>query len=105
MQAHEEAPYVARYSIELDAGWRARKVEVELEDGGQRRLSLRADGEGNWSHDGQRLGQVAKCIDVDLEWSPSTNTLPIRRLGRYRYRPVASRQTWLTTTASSSSTA
>jgi len=21
-----------------------------------------------------------KCIDVDLEWSPSTNTLPIRRL-------------------------
>jgi hypothetical protein len=39
------------------------------------------DGEGNWSHDGQRLAQVAGCIDVDLEWSPSTNTLPIRRLG------------------------
>jgi hypothetical protein len=80
LQAHEEAPYVARYAIEVDAGWRARNVEVELEDGGYRRLRLTADGEGNWSRDGQRLGQVANCIDVDLEWSPSTNTLPIRRL-------------------------
>ena len=81
LQAHEEAPYVARYAIEVDAGWRARNVEVELEDGGHRRLTLTADGERNWSRDGQHLGQVANCIDVALEWSPSTNTLPIRRLG------------------------
>jgi hypothetical protein len=81
LQAHEETPYVVRYAIEIDAAWRTRKLEVELEDGGQRRLSLTVDDEGSWSHDGQRLGQVAGCIDVDLEWSPSTNTLPIRRLG------------------------
>ena len=81
LQAHEESPYVVRYVIEVDAAWRTRKVEVELEDGGQRGLSLTVDGEGNWSHDGQRLAQVAGCIDVDLEWSPSTNTLAIRRLG------------------------
>jgi hypothetical protein len=81
LQAHEESPYVVRYAIEVDAAWRTRKVEVQLEDGGQRRLSLRADAEGNWSHDGHRLDRVAGCIDVDLEWSPSTNTLTIRRLG------------------------
>ena len=81
LQAHEDAPYVLRYRVEVDGGWRTRNVEVELEDGGQRRLNLTADGEGNWSHDGQRLEQVAGCIDIDLEWSPSTNTLPIRRLG------------------------
>ena len=81
LQAHEDAPYVLRYRVEVDGGWRTRNVEVELEDGGQRRLNLTADGEGNWSRDGQRLEQVAGCIDVDLEWSPSTNTLPIRRLG------------------------
>jgi hypothetical protein len=80
LQAHEETPCVVRYAIEVDAAWRTRKVEVELEDGGQRGLSLTADGEGNWSHDGEPLEQVAGCIDVDLEWSPSTNTLPIRRL-------------------------
>ncbi len=81
LQAHEETPYVVRYWVEVDTGWRTRNVEVELEDGGQRRLSLSADGEGNWSRDGQGLEQVAGCIDVDLEWSPATNALPIRRLG------------------------
>jgi hypothetical protein len=80
LQADDESPCVVRYEIEVDAGWRTRKVEVELEDGGQRRLSLTVDGEGNWSQDGQHLEQVGGCIDVDLEWSPSTNTLPIRRL-------------------------
>src|SRR5438874_769539 len=59
LQAHNEAPYVLRYRVELDAGWRTRNVEVELEDGGERRLSLTADGEGSWSRDGQRLEQVA----------------------------------------------
>jgi hypothetical protein len=81
LQAHEESPYVVRYGIEVDADWRTRKVEVELEDGGHRHLSLNTDGDGNWSRDGQRLDEVAACLDVDLEWSPSTNTLPIRRLG------------------------
>ena len=33
LQAHEEAPYVVRYRIEVDAGWRTRNLEVELEDG------------------------------------------------------------------------
>src|SRR5436853_3866375 len=80
MQAHKEIPCVVRYAIEVDAAWRTRKVEVEFEDGGQRRIALATDGEGNWSYDSQRPGQVAGCIDVDLEWSPSTNTLPIRRL-------------------------
>ena len=27
------------------------------------------------------IGELDGCIDADLEWSPSTNTLPIRRLG------------------------
>jgi hypothetical protein len=27
-----------------------------------------------------RLGIIAGCVDIDLGWSPSTNTIPIRRL-------------------------
>src|SRR5207253_6823151 len=27
LQAHEEAPYVVRYRIEVDAGWRTRNLE------------------------------------------------------------------------------
>jgi hypothetical protein len=81
LQAHEETPFVVRYRVEVDAGWRTRNVEVELEDGGQRRLNLTADGAGNWSRDGQGFEEVAGCIDIDLEWSPATNALPLRRLG------------------------
>jgi uncharacterized protein len=81
LQAHEEIPHIVRYRIEVDAGWRTRTVEVELENGGQRPLRLTADGHGDWSRAGQPLGTLAGCIDVDLEWSPSTNILPIRRLG------------------------
>jgi uncharacterized protein len=29
----------------------------------------------------RQLPGLDNCLDVDLEWSPSTNTIPIRRLG------------------------
>lgn len=44
-------------------------------------VSLVVDGAGHWSRDGEQLQAFDNCVDVDLEWSPSTNTLPIRRLG------------------------
>ena len=79
LQAHDEVPYVIRYAIRVDQSWRTRVVEVKLDDGGQV-LSLSADAAGHWSRDGRRLSELDGCLDVDLEWSPSTNTLPIRRL-------------------------
>src|SRR3981081_1105254 len=42
LQAHEEAPYVVRYTIQVDKDWRTRRVDVELEDGGRRAVSLTA---------------------------------------------------------------
>jgi hypothetical protein len=81
LQAHEEAPYVIRYVIQVDESWRTRSVEVELEGGGRRQIRLTADDQGHWLRDGQPVGELDNCIDADVEWSPSTNTLPIRRLG------------------------
>ncbi|HXO58216.1 MAG TPA: putative glycolipid-binding domain-containing protein [Candidatus Acidoferrum sp.] len=80
LQAHQDAPYVVRYSIDVDEAWRTRAVRIELENGGQHRSSLVADGAGHWSRDGEQLPAFDNCLDVDLEWSPSTNALPIRRL-------------------------
>src|SRR5205823_5457476 len=80
LQAHEDVPYVVRYRIRVDQSWRAREVEVEVENGGIRSLRLSADAGGHWSGERRRLREVDGCLDVDLEWSPSTNTLPIRRL-------------------------
>jgi hypothetical protein len=46
----------------------------------QRTLTLERDAKGNWSVDGAPMKALKGCTDVDLGCSPSTNTLPIRRL-------------------------
>jgi uncharacterized protein len=91
LQAEAKAPYVARYTIGVDESWRTRRVDVELENGGRRTFSMTSDGTGLWSGAGGRLPAIEGCLDVDLEWSPSTNTLPIRRLGLTpgQVKPVA----------------
>ena len=81
LRAHQDSPYAVRYSIEVDDAWRTRAVQVEVENDGQHRVLLAADGAGHWSRDSEPLIALDGCLDVDLEWSPSTNTLPIRRLG------------------------
>jgi hypothetical protein len=81
LQAHQDEPFVVRYSIDVDDGWRTRAVQIEVENDGQHQIALVTDGAGHWSRDGEPLAEVENCLDVDLEWSPSTNTLPIRRLG------------------------
>jgi len=47
---------------------------------GQRQLTLTRDAKGNWTVDGVAAPTLKGCKDVDLACSPSTNTLPIRRL-------------------------
>jgi uncharacterized protein len=46
----------------------------------QRAVVLMRDAKGNWTVDGKRATALRSCTDVDLGCSPSTNTLPIRRL-------------------------
>jgi hypothetical protein len=45
-----------------------------------RTIVLERDVKGNWSVDGKGVRALKGCADVDLGCSPSTNTLPIRRL-------------------------
>lgn len=71
------------YRIELDAGWRAHSVRIASEqpDGSVIGLALQADGIGNWTDGiGMPLHELDGCIDVDIQATPFTNTLPIRRL-------------------------
>ena len=43
-------------------------------------LALTRDPKRGWTQDGKAARSLKPCLDVDLGWSPSTNTLPIRRL-------------------------
>ena len=76
------APFELRYQVTCDGGWRLRGAQLALTLGAEERtLRLRVDAAGRWTHaDGRPLPELAGCIDLDIAWSPFTNTLPIRRL-------------------------
>jgi hypothetical protein len=103
MAASAPVPYVCRYELYTDDAWATARFEVTAEGAGFRRVVLleraasrwrvtaseqgdldaaltaaghpRASGPG--AEDPHRLDAV---LDVDLEGSPLTNTLPVRRL-------------------------
>jgi len=71
----------ARYEIRCDHSFRTRRANVSVRDeAGERSLQIDAQ-DGRWFENGVENQTVAGAIDIDLGWSPSTNTLPIRRLG------------------------
>jgi hypothetical protein len=70
------------YRVELDPAWRTRRTEITVEqDRATRQVVLVADGEGTWTVEGAPGEPLDGCIDVDLGFTPATNTLQIRRLG------------------------
>ncbi len=73
-------PFTLHYRVESDARWRVRRLTVESLQG-RGRVDLLADGDGGWRDpDGRTIAQLDGCVDVDIEATPYTNTLPIRRL-------------------------
>lgn len=69
------------YRIEVDAGWVTRLVVVDLfADGAPAAVRLEHDGAGGWRRDGAPEPALGGCLDVDLEVTPLTNALPVKRL-------------------------
>jgi hypothetical protein len=76
-----ERPCHIEYEVELD-NWQTRRAHARVTVASDTRLlELRRDATGAWTRDGAPAPELDGCSDVDLGWSPATNTLPIRRLG------------------------
>jgi hypothetical protein len=74
-------PLRIEYRILTDPAGFTTAVHIrDLRGYAQRTLTLSRDTKGNWSVGGIGLRALRSCTDVDLGCSPSTNTLPIRRL-------------------------
>jgi hypothetical protein len=56
---------------------------------------VNAHSSGRWELDEDPRPQVDGCIDVDLNFSPSTNLLPIRRLNLEVGQQATVRAAWL----------
>jgi hypothetical protein len=76
-----DEPIRVEYSVHCSDDWETRAVSVhELRQESEQSLELTAH-RGTWRLNGEPVPEVQGCIDVDLMVTPSTNTLPIRRLG------------------------
>ena len=73
-------PAEARYEVVCDDAWNTKRAQVSLRDGTDERVLRVTVEDRKWYVNGHENDSVNECTDIDLEWSPSTNTLPIRRL-------------------------
>jgi uncharacterized protein len=79
--AEDGAPVRIEYRVLTDAEGLTTAAHVrDLRGFDQRTLTLERDAKGNWMVDGTKVRGLKGATDVDLGCSPSTNTLPIRRL-------------------------
>jgi hypothetical protein len=75
---NEGEPFGLDYRLVVDGAWRLREAALRTAAG--RTLHLTSDGAGLWTVDGHADPALAHCTDLDIEATPLTNTLPIRRL-------------------------
>lgn len=94
--AHEGRPCRLDYLIVCDSAWQTRSARVAgwvadrpIE------IDLSVDSDRQWRINGEECPAAAGCIDLDLNFSPSTNLLPIRRLGLEIGQQAEVRAAWL----------
>jgi len=93
---HEARPCRLNYVVECDEAWRTIAATVDgWIDADPVTVEIRVDSAGRWSLNGEERPVVEGCIDVDLNFSPSTNLLPIRRLGLAIGQEAPVRAAWL----------
>jgi hypothetical protein len=79
---YEGSPTRIEYLIECDPDWRTMSATL---DGwlGEEVIAheIEVSESGIWYLDDEEIKEVEGCVDIDLNFSPITNLLPLRRLG------------------------
>ena len=84
------------YTVVCDVGWRTVSTRVTGWVGHETiDIAISVDTAGRWWIDDRERPEVEGCVDVDLNFSPSTNLLPIRRLRLDVGQSAAVRAAWL----------
>jgi len=94
--AHEGQPCRLDYRVRCDAAWRTSAAQVAGWVGARPvTVKIAVDADRGWRLNGRECEAVAGCVDVDLNFSPSTNLLPIRRLDLAIGAEATVRAAWL----------
>ena len=84
------------YLVRCDLGWNTLAATVSGWLGSDKvNIELTVDTLHRWRLNGLEKPAVSGCIDVDLNFSPSTNLLPIRRLGLAIGQQMEVKAAWL----------
>jgi len=69
------------YQIVCDNDWKTLSAKISGFIGDEKiKVEIETGSNGIWKMNGEEISAVRDCIDIDLNFSPSTNLLPIRRL-------------------------
>jgi hypothetical protein len=94
--SHTHRPCRLSYLIVCDAAWNTLRADISGWVGDRLiAIDLIVDGAHHWHLNGIDRPVVAGCIDLDLNFSPSTNMLPIRRLNLAVGQKAQVRAAWL----------
>lgn len=92
---YDGKPCRLEYLIECDSDWRTSAATV---DGfvGDEVVSIEVELDGDsWYLNGEEVPEVRGCVDIDLNFSPATNLLPLKRLNLKVRETQAIQAAWL----------
>lgn len=90
-----DLPVRLDYRIRCDSGWMTCEASVRGWVG-TRRIDAEIEViDGRWMMNGSEIAAVSGCTDVDLNFSPSTNLIPVRRLDLAPGEEALVRAAWL----------
>jgi len=77
---HDGAPAHLAYGVICDAEWRTREGSVRGWTGERVvEVTVQRSTEGAWTLNGTVVPDLDQCVDLDLGFTPATNTLQLRR--------------------------
>lgn len=93
---HDQQPCRLDYSLFCDSDWRTLSGRVTGWVGDELiGVEIEVDPTRRWLLNGEESPEVSGCIDLDLNFSPVTNLLPIRRLNLAVGDEAIVRAAWL----------
>jgi hypothetical protein len=94
--AHEGEPCRLDYAVVCDTRWHTLSGRVDGWIGSRTvALEITVDTAHRWQVNGVHAPAADGCVDLDLNFTPSTNMLPIRRLGLAPGQDALVRAAWL----------
>lgn len=78
---HEGRVFFFEYAVECSLAWETMLATVRGWIHDEPFEATLTNDDGRWAVDNVEAVDLAGCVDIDFGFSPSTNTLPINRLG------------------------